>query len=78
MNADSLPQVHKVMCEQAIRERRCDYKWGVVNSGNAHCVSIHDRKVDAIAWKRDHARAYCVVPVIVIPISEDVLKFVRI
>lgn len=65
------PSVTKHMCAQAIRERRFDVKWGVVNGGNALCVAVFDRKADAESWRKQRGSAYDVVRVAITPVYED-------
>jgi hypothetical protein len=56
------------MCDLATRERRFDLCWGVVNSGNALCAGIFRTKRDAELYRRQHATAYTVVEVAVVPL----------
>jgi hypothetical protein len=65
---DGDPNTNRKMSKIAISERRYDIKWGVVNSGNAICLSVHDSKKEATEWKRKNASAYEVVRVAVTPL----------
>lgn len=57
----------KKMCDLAHKEQRRDYQWGVVHSGNAICCAIFRIKRLAEQYRKSHACAYVVVPVIIIP-----------
>lgn len=62
------PNTTRKMSDIAKREARYDIQWGVVNSGNASCHSIHRTKKEAEKERREHACAYVVVKVLITPI----------
>lgn len=59
------------MSDIAIRERRFDVQWGVVNPGNAVCAAVFRTRREAREYKRQHAYAYVVVRVVVTPLYEQ-------
>ena len=69
------PHTSRKMSYQAIKYRRYDVKWGVVNPGNAICAQVFGTKREAEQYRKERARAYAVVKVIVTPIyTEGVTK----
>jgi len=69
-NPKSHPDKHveKKMFDMAKNFRRYDVKWGVVNPGNALCVGILTTKKLADLYRKKHASAYVVVPVVITPV----------
>lgn len=57
----------KKMTKLAIKQRRSDHLWGVVNPGNAYCSGVFRTLREAKEHRRHHASAYVVVRVIVSP-----------
>lgn len=59
------------MSRLAKKERRCDHMWGVVNPGNALCAGVFRTRALARQFQKDHASAYVVVRVVVMPEYDD-------
>jgi hypothetical protein len=58
------------MSALAKKEKRFDVLWGVVNPGNALCAGVFRMKREAEVWRRQNARAYVVVAVVVTPVYQ--------
>ena len=46
------------------------FKWAVLHPGHGHVISVHERKSEAVAWKRAHAAAYKVAEVYIVPLED--------
>lgn len=60
------------MCGLAVKEKRHDIQWGVVNPGNALCAGIFKTKAEAEKYRKEKASAYIVCRVLIAPVYKGI------